>query len=253
MIFDNKMRVELIKTNASDEDVARAAWVSNIGEDARTKDATRIKGLINFLYRNKHLSPFEHGSFTFFIDCPIFVAREFMRHRTFSYNEVSGRYTEMKPKFYLPPSIRPTIQSGKIGQYHFERDDALIPVIDNSQKAAYTVAWNEYEEQLSHGVAREVARNPLPLGLYTQFYATCNPRNLMQFIALRAESDALFEIRDVADQMAEYLEDTMPLTYGAFTQERDYDRIFRKLREVCSVEELEAFYETKIQQMSVPS
>src|SRR5574338_493777 len=247
------MRVELIKTNACDEDVARAAWVSNIGEDARTKDAGRIKGLINFLYLNKHMSPFEHGSFTFFIDCPIFVAREFMRHRTFSYNEKSGRYSEMEPKFYLPPSSRPTVQKGKIGQYRFERDDALIPVIDNSQKAAYTVVWSEYQEQLSHGVAKEVARNPLSLGMYTQFYATCNPRNLMQFITLRAEPDALYEIRDVADQMAEYLEETMPLTYAAFTSGRDYDRVFKKMRELFSLQELEALYEAKIHQVQEAS
>src|SRR6478735_3969861 len=108
--FVNKSTVELIKQNSTDIDVARAAWVSNYGEDAREKDGDKIYGLLKFLYRNKHLSPFEHGSFTFFIDTPIFVAREFMRHRTFSYNETSGRYKELKPRFYLVDSERPLTQ-----------------------------------------------------------------------------------------------------------------------------------------------
>lgn len=215
--FDNKMRVELIKSNASDIDVARAAWVSNYGEDAREKDTDRIEGLINFLYREKHMSPFEHGSFTFFCDVPIFVAREFMRHRTFSYNEISGRYTTLKPKFYVPANHRPLIQQGKVGNYTFEPgiDDQVVAgqTID---RVAFERAWESYQAKMDCGIAREVARNVLPVGIYTQFYATCNPRNLMQFLTLRNASNALYEIRDVAEQMEELFEQEMPLTWKAF-------------------------------------
>lgn len=221
MEFDNKMRVELIKSNASDIDVARAAWVSNYGEDAREKDAGRIEGLINYLYKNSHLSPFEHGSFTFFLNVPIFVAREFMRHRTFSFNEISGRYTELKPKFYVPSTDRPVVQKGKVGNYHFEPDIALNGISQQLSRTAYENSWDSYQRQLEAGVAREVARNVLPVGIYTQFYATCNPRNLMQFLTLRNASNALFEIRDVAEQMEELFELQMPLTWKAFAKVRD--------------------------------
>lgn len=219
--FDNKMRVELIKCNASDVDVARAAWVSNYGEDAREKDAGRIEGLINFLYREKHMSPFEHGSFTFFCDVPIFVAREFMRHRTFSYNEISGRYTQLKPKFYVHSEDRPLIQQGKVGNYTFTPGTKeQVAVSRRNQEISYQRAWNSYQMALEDGVAREVARDVLPVGIYTQFYATCNPRNLMQFLTLRNASNALFEIRDTAEQMEDFLEQEMPLTWKAFDTER---------------------------------
>lgn len=218
MQFDNKMRVELIKHNASDEDVARAAWVSNYGEDAREKEAGKIEGLIGFLYRNKHMSPFEHGSFTFFVDVPIFVAREFMRHRTFSYNEVSGRYKELEPKFYIPTLDRPLVQEGKPGAYTFTEGTKLQwDSVDASFKQTYRTAWKNYQRLIEfHGVAREVARDVLPVGIYTQFYATCNPRNLMQFLTLRNAPDALWEIQDTAEQMEEYFEEAMPLTYKAY-------------------------------------
>ena len=232
MIFDYVMRVELIKTNASDEDVARAAWVSNFGEDSRTKDTTRIRKLIDFLYRNEHMSPFEHGSFTFFVDVPIFVAREFMRHRTFSYNEVSGRYTEMKPRFYVPPGNRPIIQAGKIGSYKFVTgtENQYLDIGDSSTYA-YQEAWNAYAGMRENGIANEVARNPLSLGMYTQFYATCNPRNLMHFLELRTDPQALWEIRDTAEQMEEYLEDAMPLTYASFVAGRVWKQLFKEIRE----------------------
>jgi len=235
--FDNKMRVELVKCNASDIDVARAAWVSNYGEDAREKDSGRVEGLINFLYREKHMSPFEHGSFTFFVDVPIFVAREFMRHRTFSYNEISGRYTQLKPKFYLPGRERPFVQQGKVGNYYFtDGTDEQFVVSQRYKQETYGLAWKNYQEQLELGLAREVARNELPVGIYTQFYATCNPRNLMQFLELRTASNALYEIRDAAEQMENYLELQMPFTWAAFDAKRqdakvDYRQAYYELKD----------------------
>jgi thymidylate synthase (FAD) len=214
--------VELIKHNASDEDVAYAAWVSNFGKDAQARDTSDLSKLINFLYSNRHMSPFEHGSFTFFVDTPLFVAREFMRHRTFSYNETSGRYKEMDGRFYVPSAERPLIQAGKVGAYTFkqgtqEQHDLVVACFMES----FEVAWTRYQIMLENGIAKEVARDVLPLSLYTQFYATANPRNIMQFLVLRNDKHALWEIRKVAEVIEQEFAQAMPLTYNAFISARD--------------------------------
>src|SRR6478735_1600757 len=213
------MGVHLEQSNASDLLVARAAWVSNFGSDAREKDGERVAGLIRYLYRNQNMSPFEHGDFTFFIDCPIFVAREFMRHRTFRFNEVSGRYKELEPKFYLPSEARPLVQTGKVGAYTFEEgSNKQKRKVQKWHKRVYRIAWFGYKAMTKCGVANEVARNILPVGTYTQFYASVNPRNLMHFISLRSDPTALEEIRVVAEAMELILASEMPLTHAAFRE-----------------------------------
>lgn len=217
MEFVNESRVELIKHNASDLDVARAAWVSNYGEDAREKDGARVKGLINYLYRERHMSPFEHGSFTFFVDTTIFVAREFMRHRTGSYNETSGRYKELEPRFYIVGPERPLIQQGKVGQYYFvPASEEQYNYVRTATEQAYENAWGAYQNMLNAGIAKEVARDVLPVGIMTQFYVTMNPRNVMQFLNLRTAPNALYEIREVAAKMEEIFAEAMPYTYEAY-------------------------------------
>lgn len=211
--------VELIQACASDEMVARAAWVSNVGGDARLKETGRIEGLINFLHREKHTSPFEHGLFTFYIETPIFVAREFMRHRTQSFNEWSGRYAELEPVFYSPGEDRPIVQSGKIGSYSFVPGEyAQNDIVDTETFNSYVRAWNAYQNMIAAGVAKEVARNVLPVGTYTKFFASVDPLNLMRFLDLRTAGQALYEIREVADKMALILEEQMPLTYAAWSK-----------------------------------
>lgn len=244
--FVSESRVELVKCSATDIDVAMAAWVSNFGgslpegvsrmvvdrwrksglSDARywydgeeylKTTISRVEGLINFLYRERHMSPFEHGSFTFMIDTPIFVAREFMRHRTWSYNETSGRYKELSPRFYLINSERPLAQKGKVGAYRFEEGTPeQYGAVFAQTQIAYSHSWRSYQEMLNAGVAKEVARNVLPVGTMTQFYATANPRNVMQFLLLRNDPNALKEIRDVAVKIEEAFAEAMPLTYAAF-------------------------------------
>ncbi len=214
--YVNECSVELIGTNASDDMVAMAAWVSN-DQDAveRLEDRPKVEGLINFLYKNRHMSPFEHGVFTFKVDVPLFVAREFHRHRTMSYNEVSGRYTEMKPRFWRADKTR--VQQGKMGNYYFVDGDAQQDLVYKSAKNfAVEHAWHSYQVRLKAGIAKEQAREELPLSLMTQFYATCNPRNLMQFLTLRTDKHALKEIRDVADKMETIFADVMPLTHKAY-------------------------------------
>lgn len=231
--------VELIKTNANDEDVAYAAWVSNFGSAARERDISNIGKLIDFLYSNLHMSPFEHGSYTFFIDTSIFVAREFMRHRTFSYNETSGRYKELEPRFYVPRANRPLVQVGKPGAYHFEEGTLYqFQQVTDIHAELFEKSWIAYQNQLGMGIAKEVARNVLPLATMTQFYATTNPRNLMQFLTLRNDAQALDEIRAVAEAIEQVFASTMPLTYNVYERERDSWRKLKQLLETYSVDEI---------------
>ena len=219
----NYSTVELIQSNACDDMVAMAAWVSNgQNEDFRLRNRDKVRGLINFLIREKHTSPFEHGQFTFRIETPIFVVREWHRHRTQSYNEVSGRYTTLKPKFYTPPPERPVIQSGKIGSYKFEAgDDWMNNYLNVDDKEVAQYLWDKYQTRLRIGFANEIARIILPLNIYTEFYATVNPLNLMRFLNSRSESEdgdaqALYEIRQAAMQAESYLQKQMPITYEAW-------------------------------------
>lgn len=216
----SEVGVTLIEASASDDMVAMAAWVSHdTDSEDRLKDRAKVKGLISFLYNNKHMSPFEHGHFTFKVDVPLFVAREFMRHRTASYNEVSGRYTEMKPRFYAGDAAR--VQEGKPGAYYFKKgSDDQTALYRQTKRKATKKAWETYQERLEAGIAKEQAREELPLSLMTQFYVTMNPRNLMQFLTLRNDKHALKEIRDVAVKMEEIFKKQMPLTHEAFITER---------------------------------
>lgn len=236
--------VELIKTNASDIDVAYAAWVSNFAEDAKTRDVSNIDKLINFLYRENHTSPFEHGSFTVFVESPIFVAREFMRHRTWSYNETSGRYKILEGRFYLPPVERPLIQKGKVGAYqHFDGTEEHYALMKQTQLNSFQTSWDAYLTQLNAGVAKEVARNVLPLATMTQYYGTVNPLNMLKFFILRSEDNALWEIREqVSKPMEEIFKATMPRTYEAFDRTRTLWARVRKLLEEHTIDELEAAF-----------
>lgn len=220
--FVSESTVELIQSNATDEMVAMAAWVSNnLVSEERLKDTKKVQGLINFLYREKHMSPFEHGQFTFKITTPIFVAREFHRHRTQSYNEMSGRYTEMPPMFYVPSLDRPMVQSGKIGEYTFVEDRELSVEVIRELIEGSEDQYARYLRLKELGAANEVARMALTVNIMTQFYATVNPRNLMQFLDLRDADQALYEIREVAGKMAHIFENTMPLTHGAWAKGRE--------------------------------
>ncbi|MGW2539344.1 FAD-dependent thymidylate synthase [Kitasatospora sp. NPDC001574] len=226
MEIRSDMRVDLIKHAAEDSDVTSAARVSTLGGETRFVEASeKDAGLINFLMRDRHGSPFEHANMTFYIECPIFVAREFMRHRTgWSYNEESGRYKELQPVFYAPAQHRKLVQVGKPGAYEFEAGTAAQrDVLERDLYSAYIWATDHYRSILSRGIAREVARVVLPVGLYTSFYASCNARSLMHFLSLRTKHAAAKvpsfpqrEIEMVAEQMEEQFQKLMPMTYAAF-------------------------------------
>ena len=216
-------------TTANDDDVALAAWVSFAADEPeRLEDRFGVERLIGFLMSNQHDSPFEHSHFTFKVDCPLFVAREFHRHRTQSYNEVSGRYTELQPRFYVPRKERPMVQVGKPGAYHFVEDPNIQYYAERAIEKASRQSWEAYQDILMAGAAKEVARMVLPVNIMTQFYATVNARNLMHFIGLRTSPHALDEIRTVAGDMEKILAEHMPLTYKAWEAK---NRLWAEFRE----------------------
>jgi thymidylate synthase (FAD) len=207
----------------SDAKICQAARVSTVGSAAAgTEEAA---GLIRYLMKGRHGSPFEHGQMSFMIEAPIFVAREFMRHRAgWSYNESSGRYRELEPVFYMPDPDRPLVQQGKAGEYTFVQGTQDQYANTRWQHTlAYSAAWSAYRLMLADGVAKEVARSVLPVGTFTSFYATCNPRSLMHFLSLRTKAEhSTFpsfpqqEIEQVAVDMEIAFGEHFPLTYQAF-------------------------------------
>jgi thymidylate synthase (FAD) len=221
--FRDDMTVELVKHAASDADVIWAARVSTKGETSLADleaDSQRSAGLINYLMRDRHGTPFEHSSMTFYVRAPIFVFREFMRHRTFSYNEESGRYRELEPEFYVPGPERNLVQIGKAGRYDFVAGTPeQHKLVTEATREACRQAYAAYREMLDAGVARTV----LPVGLYSSMYATCNARALMNFLSLRTRrDDAAYpsfpqrEIELVAEAMERAWATIMPLTHAAF-------------------------------------
>ena len=227
IIFRDDMSVELVKSSASDADVIWAVRVSTAGDKSLEDvgaDPAKSEGLINYLARERHGSPFEHTSMTFFISAPIFVFREFMRHRIASYNEESGRYRELKPVFYIPSKERKLVQIGKAGAYTFvdgtpEQFDITVAAI----KETCNLAYANYQKMLDAGVAREVARAVLPVTLYSSMYVTMNARALMNFLSLRTAREGSHfpsypqrEIEMVAEKMEAHFAKLMPITYGAF-------------------------------------
>ena len=225
--FRSDVTVELVKASASDSDVVFAARVSTQGEqslDAVDADTSRSSGLINYLMRDRHGSPFEHNSFTFFVRAPIFVWREHMRHRITSYNEESGRYRELEPVFYVPGPDRNLVQQGKPGAYEFVPGTPEQHVIVNAEvRASCEQSYAAYQAMLAAGVAREVARIVLPVSIYSSAYVTMNARAMMNFLSLRTKREGSHfpsfpqrEIEMVAERYETEFERLMPLTYAAF-------------------------------------
>lgn len=212
------MNVEYVDHMGTDLTIVNAARVSLGRRSEELNDADR--GLIRYLMREKHASPFEHCSLTVLVDAPIAVAREWMRHRTQSYNEFSTRYSEVKePQFYVPSGWDMRTQVGKPGAYTYVPMplDASVDAMQVMSEA-YTAAEDAYTALLDLGVAREVARNVLPLGMHTTFYATANLRNWLNFLHLRLSGTALREIRVLADKVDNMIAQRWPETHNAWCE-----------------------------------
>lgn len=233
--FRSDVTVELVRSSASDSDVLFAARVSTQGEQTleaaasrvdASEDEKRSKGLINYLMRDRHGSPFEHNSLTFYVQAPIFVFREFQRHRIASYNEESGRYKELSPVFYVPGPDRNLIQIGKTGSYDFIPGTAeQTALVEQESRTASIQAYEAYKRMLEAGVAREVARIILPLNIYSSMYVTMNARALMNFLSLRTKREGTHfpsfpqrEIEMCAEKMEDFWAELMPYTYAAFNE-----------------------------------
>lgn len=227
--YRDDMTVQLTQHMGNDKMVVAAARVST-NEDIQAYIASNPDdepGLINFLMKNRHGTPFEHAGMTFFVQAPIFVFREWHRHRVgWSYNEESARYKNMKPVFYIPNEERNLQQVGKPGQYTFEPGTGYQKLnLKSNAEGAYIHAYEAYCNMLDAGIAREVARIVLPVGLYSSMWATCNPRSLMHFLSLRTKDPASKfpsfpqrEIEMAAQQMEEQFATLFPITHAAFVK-----------------------------------
>ena len=209
----------LVDSMGDENSILRAMLVSTDKDNLVGRQPKKSRGRLKFLIENRHGSPFEHATLTFSVHCPIFVSREWMRHRVQSFNEQSGRYVEYEPKFYWPQH-RPLVQEGKPGKYQFvegskyQSDYVLLAFHVSCQRA-----WDHYLGMLDQGIAKEVARMVLPVTTYTSFYATANLRNWLHFLSLRTTDDRasvpsypLWEIDQLAAQVEGALVDEFPLT-----------------------------------------
>lgn len=212
-----------------DESVIEAMLVSTDNDQLvqEMAEIPKTEGRIRFLMRKKHGTPFEHNALKFYVEAPIFVFREWHRHRIgWSYNEQSGRYSELPPMFYVPHLDRPLIQVGKPGNYTYEPGTYaqymwLVEDIKNQAISQYI----SYQERLKRGYAKEVARMSLGVNVYTKMYATCNARSLMAFLSLRTNvpeatfpSTPMWEIEAAAKMTEATLKALFPITYNAWVE-----------------------------------
>lgn len=218
--FSSEMTVKLVRSMATDDMIVQAAQVSSKGEN---NPETVPERLIRALMYGRHGSPFEHTAFTFFVEVPIFIAREWFRHRMGSFNEMSGRYKVLPPKFYVPDENRPVINVSTKMKPQFEHNLQATMEIQAIIRHQAEDGWEHYQWQLDNGIATEVARMVLPVNIYTQFYWTVNARALMNFLSLRIESDQSlvksypqYEIDNAARKVEELFAQEMPLTHRAF-------------------------------------
>lgn len=205
--------VRLVDSMGDDAAIVQAARVSY---GAGTKTRNDDNGLIRYLMRNRHTTPFEMVEFKFHMRMPIFVARQWIRHRTASVNEYSGRYSEMPALFYVPEADRITKQStvNKQGS-----DDEII---ENAADVAAALGseqagdYENYQANLRTGMSRELARINLPLSTYTEWYWKIDLHNLLHFLKLRLDSHAQYEIRVFAQAMADLIKPIVPMAWDAF-------------------------------------
>jgi thymidylate synthase (FAD) len=232
----DKGEVTLLNHMGGDLAVIAAARVSNgASYEEASKGPEADQKLINYLVKHRHGTPFEHSTFQFYIKAPLFVRSEWHRHRIASYNEISGRYVEYEPEFYIPSKMRIPAQSNKQGSAEptgkwaqdwyeygpaYNEQDALTNWNDVSRasiEAATNASWIWYQDLIHHkGVAKEMARMILPLNLYTQFYMTINARSLSNFCSLRSADDAQWEIRQYSLEIEKMWGSIMPMTYKAW-------------------------------------
>jgi thymidylate synthase (FAD) len=207
--------IRLVDYMGSDDRIVQAARVS-YGDG--TKSYRQDKGLINYLLRNEHTSPFEQVVLTFHVKLPIFVARQWIRHRTARLNEISGRYSVMKSEFYVPAAEDISFQSDNnkqgrsVEEVPQDVQDKVLKLLTEGQERIY----KEYEDILESNIARELARINLPLSTYTEWYWQIDLHNLFHFLKLRLDPHAQKEIRVYGEVMLEIAKKVCPIAVEAF-------------------------------------
>lgn len=219
--------IELIDSLGNDESIVRSARVSHAANEKTGQDPAADFKLIDYLYRNGHTSPFEHPVFTFRVKAPIFVFRQWHRHRTWSYNEVSARYTELPEEFYVPEPGTMGVQS----KDNHQARDIEIQALDTEEKirlkTIQTVlhwqnkeSFDVYRQMLDLGCPRELARTVLPVATYSEMFATVDLHNLLKFISERISDGAQYEIKVYAQAMLELIEPLVPAAVAAWKAHR---------------------------------
>jgi thymidylate synthase (FAD) len=220
--FKIKNKVQLISHMGDDLSIVNAARKS-FDKSSASFTAEDSK-LLRYLYDNKHTSPFEFVEFTFLVKCPIPIAKQWMRHRTWSYNEISRRYTNSDIEYYIPDPFRKQSTDNKQASIDEPAlDDQLYHPTYWKYRLAIKSCFEAYEALLKDGVAKEQARFVLPQAVYTEFYAKTDLSNLLKFIKLRIDSHAQWEIQQYAKQLLELIEPIVPHTVELFKREMNID------------------------------
>ena len=214
----DKGEIELLDSMGKDETIARAAWVS-YGKQGDERGDKEVKRLVNYLMKHQHGTPFEHVVFQFYIKAPIFIAREWFRHRIGSFNEISSRYVTFEPEFYMPEKFRVKEETNKQGSKipeDKENFNLWNSVANADLTEGYTLSYNKYLALKEQGVANELARLLLPLGTYTQWWWTVNLRSLFNFMALRSYPTAQWEIQEYSRALESIVKEKVPYAYEAW-------------------------------------
>lgn len=208
--------VRLVDSMGSDLSIVRAARVSYEAAWRAGENEGSDHRLIGYLWRNHHTTPFESVTFTFEVKAPIFVFRQWHRHRTWSFNELSARYRELPEEFYVPApdKIGAQTKDNKQGRTHEPVEGAAdLAFMMNSANAA---SFEAYRRLLEFGVTRELARSVLPVATYSHMFATVDLLNLLRFLTLRCDAHAQYEIRVYAEAMRELARSVVPVAIGAW-------------------------------------
>lgn len=210
--------VRLVESMGSDLSIVRNARVSYDAEWRAGDDDGKDAKLLNYLLKNKHTSPFESCVFTFDVKAPIFIFRQWHRHRTWSFNEISARYAELPEEFYVPDVAQITTQSATNKQMRTEIQHPNAQEHATAIRNANRMSFAAYKEMIAAGVPRELARSVLPVGTYSHMFATVDLHNLFHFLKLRLHSHAQYEIRVFAEAMLELIEPIVPISTAAFRE-----------------------------------
>jgi thymidylate synthase (FAD) len=215
--------VRLVDHMGDDLSIVRNARVSYDAEWRAGQDKGSDIRLINYLYKNGHNTPFESVTFTFDIKAPIFVVRQWHRHRTQSYNEISARYKQLPEEFYTPELEQITTQSKDNKQMRTDELNSNAKWIQEHINVHNKTAFEEYHHLLKLGCPRELARTVLPVGTYTHMFATLNLHNLFKFLNERLHEHAQYEIRVYAQAVLKLIEPIVPEAVNAFKKVTGYE------------------------------